>query len=405
MLKLALLFLTSIAWAGTYTTDLQLYKPATGDTNYVAPFATGMDTLDAAIPDKRVNKIAVFASSLTIVGPLTAHSSITANGGIYGDGSNLSGVLTSPATFYIVKQGEYLIAPATFTLPTGSYLTAPATFYVVQTSDYLVAPATFTYARETHAHSYLTAPATFQILTPAEVIPSSATGYYGIYVASANYAGHSNTSTLAQAAVSLNNEPSACAAGSYVTDISSMGVLTCGTPAGSGDAILAATQTFSGANTFTGSVRVSSLTIVGGGITGVSNSSSTIFTTQFQTTQTSFINCVTGSTLTITTTGGRVMVGLANHCNSSAAYGICEVSYKIDGVSISSNSITNFQNDNTSNVTGNVSFTHLTDTLTAGSHSFCLDFKTNSATPGTSTLGTILNNRNGRGQFWVQELR
>lgn len=168
---------------------------------------------------------------------------------------------------------------------------------------------------------------------------------------------------------------------------------------------LASNNTWPGSNTFTGAVSVSSLTVVGGGITGVSNSSSTIFATQFQTTQTSFLNCVTGSTLTITTNGGRVMVGLANHCNSSAAYGVCEVSYKIDGVSISSNPITNFQNNNTSNVTGNISFTHITEPLSAGVHSFCLDFKTNADTPGTSTLGTLLNNRHGKPQFWVQELR
>lgn len=53
---------------------------------------------------------------------------------------------------------------------TAAFLQSPATFYVVQTSDYLVSPASFT------------------ILSPDQVIPSSATGYYGIYVASANYA-------------------------------------------------------------------------------------------------------------------------------------------------------------------------------------------------------------------------
>lgn len=51
MLKILIpiLLYVSNAMAGTYTTNLQLYKPATGDTNYVVPFATSMNTLDSYV--------------------------------------------------------------------------------------------------------------------------------------------------------------------------------------------------------------------------------------------------------------------------------------------------------------------------------------------------------------------
>lgn len=76
------------SYALTYTTDLNLVKPAARETNYIAPFATGMDTLDAAIPDKRVNKTAVFASSLTVSGPFTASSSATITGSAFSVGGS-----------------------------------------------------------------------------------------------------------------------------------------------------------------------------------------------------------------------------------------------------------------------------------------------------------------------------
>jgi hypothetical protein len=68
------------ATAGTYTSDLLLYKPAVGDTNYVTPFATGMDTLDSAIPDKRVNKTATIHSTWTVRAPLTMTGPLTLSG-------------------------------------------------------------------------------------------------------------------------------------------------------------------------------------------------------------------------------------------------------------------------------------------------------------------------------------
>lgn len=78
-----------------------------------------------------------------------------------------------------------------------------------------------------------------------DFIPSSATGYYGIRVATATY---------------LATAPGACSAGDFISALAADGTKTCGTPSGSGDVVKAATQTFTGANTFTNSVTISSLT-------------------------------------------------------------------------------------------------------------------------------------------------
>lgn len=70
MLKIILLLLATNASALTYTTNLQLAKPARGDTNYVTPFNTGMDVLDAAIIDKRINGAAsTVYSTITVATP------------------------------------------------------------------------------------------------------------------------------------------------------------------------------------------------------------------------------------------------------------------------------------------------------------------------------------------------
>lgn len=64
----------------------------------------------------------------------------------------------------------------------------------------------------------------------------------------------------AATASAFDHDPSACTSGQFANDISANGTLTCAAPAGSGDVVKAATQTFTGANTFSNSVTISSLT-------------------------------------------------------------------------------------------------------------------------------------------------
>ena len=163
-----------------------------------------------------------------------------------------------------------------------------------------------------------------------------------------------------------------------------------------GDVLLASTQTFTGANTFQSSTTFT------GVVSGVSNSSSTLLSGGDTVTQTTFANCISGSTLTITTSGGRVMVGFSGAVRHNAAGGANFLGYKVDGVSVYGPTIgiiniTTPQN----NYDFNASFTHITGVLSAGSHSFCLDYRV-SANEGTFQNAAGLR---ATPQFWVQELR
>lgn len=109
--------------------------------------------------------------------------------------------------------------------------------------------------------------------------------------------------------------------------------------------------------------------------------------------------CVVGSTLTITTNGGRVMVGFAgpvlNNTNAQATH----FAVKTDGAYWGTNteSIT-FVQFPSGNYVVNNSFTVITPVLTAGSHSFCLDARVSGGT-GTIYVSNV------KAQFWVTELR
>jgi len=130
----------------------------------------------------------------------------------------------------------------------------------------------------------------------------------------------------------------------------------------------------------------------------LSNSSSTLLSTTFTTSQTEFNDCVTGSTLTITTNGGRVSVNLACSGANSSAPNTVEMGFKIDGDSFTDRRILYVQASE-NNYSQNISFTVLTDNLTAASHSFCLDAKT------TGGAAYVNYNNASDCQFSVMEIR
>ena len=153
--------------------------------------------------------------------------------------------------------------------------------------------------------------------------------------------------------------------------------------------LLAATQTLTGTLT----INPSSHLAFG---TEFHNSSSTVFAAGYSTSQTSRLACVTSSTLTITTNGGRVMVGFSGAI-SNTGVATQWVGYGIDGIP------TGYPYSGCTNLSADIrcpaSFTFLTPVLSAGSHSFCLYLFTSAGT-------TYLTNEAwGQGQFWVQELR
>jgi hypothetical protein len=78
--------------------------------------------------------------------------------------------------------------------------------------------------------------------------------------------GSSLTGVRALYATALDHEPAACSAGQYATDISSAGVLTCGTPAGGGDVTAAGDNAFTGTNSFSKVVTISSTAYITGNL-------------------------------------------------------------------------------------------------------------------------------------------
>lgn len=166
----------------------------------------------------------------------------------FGDGAQLTNVVSTGTAFGGDVSGTYdditivsvptgSVDLSTVTTALAGKLTSPATFYVVKQTDYMVAPASFTYLAPTGDGSNLTG-----------VIQSTATGNYLFRVATATY---------------LATAPGNCSAGEFISGLTADGTKTCAAPAGGGDVVLASTQTFTGSNTFAGSVTVSSFTATG----------------------------------------------------------------------------------------------------------------------------------------------
>lgn len=201
------------------------------------------------------------------------------------------------------------------------------------------------------------------------VIHSTATGYYGLRVATATY---------------LATAPGACAAGQYISALAADGTKTCATPAGGGDVVLAATQTFTGANTFTGSVTASSMTLTGY-VAGIHRSSSVLLG-EYSTAGTVNGPCVTGSTITVTTVApsrlrisyaGAYRASIASHprlgviLNGQFILGQSPTRWIFLGVVANSAYYTN------------ASFSVLSSVVPAGAYSACLNLSTDA---GTATL-------------------
>jgi len=183
---------------------------------------------------------------------------------------------------------------------------------------------------------------------------------------------------------------------------------------------LSADQTWSGADTFTSSFTVQSnggqislstsptttnISIDANGATSFSpsihNSSSTTLP-DYSTSATQWGPCVTGSTLTLTTAGGRVeLYFLADLTSNSSLQGNPGISFIVDGVF--PRDLTNqsgFTEEN-STIHRSASIDYLLDTLPAGQHTFCVSLSADPSQGGT----TFLSNANAASLFYATEIR
>lgn len=119
----------------------------------------------------------------------------------------------------------------------------------------------------------------------------------------------------------------------------------------------------------------------------------------YATVQTTFVDVDAANlALTITTTGGDVLISFHGHIYANG--GICSLDVDVDGTRIGTN-------DGITNVYTAyhqaVSFTRLLTGLAAGTHTFTLQWKTSA---GTATLyaGAGTANHDHHPQFWVREI-
>lgn len=191
-----------------------------------------------------------------------------------------------------------------------------------------------------------------------------------------------------------------------------------------GIAILTGTQTFTGANTY-----ASSFTLQSGGrqiilstssvtnnfsispdgtitfVPTIHNSSHTTIP-EATTTNSTFGPCVAGSTLTITTSGGKVEIifsgSLKNVSSDGGLPNTSQVNFLVDGGYVRDLTATKgFKVHHRFSYTYTLPITvdYLTDALSAGDHSFCLTL----SAEATSTA-TLINSSSGN-IFYVKEIK
>lgn len=258
------------------------------------------------------------------------------------------------------------------------------------------------------AHASTFSAGTIYISTASEQIASS-----GITLSSYVYIAPNSRLTL-DGDTGVITSISSISAGAFFGDGSHL----------TGIGILDATQTFSGANSFTSSFAVYS----GGNRITLSTSSSsnnitidasgvaTFFPTlhnssytsipEASTTNTSFGPCVAGSTLTISTNGGRVEIVFSGSLSNSTANpgfpDISQIDFLIDGhfanglASTQGFKIADAQDDVFSLP---ISIDYLSDILSAGTHSFCVTLAA-----GSSSTATLINSASSN-IFYLKEIK
>ena len=215
----------------------------------------------------RENAIAVSTGALeaskvnragdTMSGQLTTSSSMTAAGGFVGNLTGNAATATTATNFSGSLAGDVTGTQGATVVGDNSHLHGAGSLTGIRAStDTLGGDVTGTYTAsvvgdDSHAHS---------ATTLTGIIQSTATGNYLIRVATATY---------------LATAPGACTEGQYISGLTADGTKTCGTPSGGGDAVIAATQTFTGQNTFTSDTTLS------GGVVGNTTFETTTATTTF----------------------------------------------------------------------------------------------------------------------------
>jgi len=277
-----ILSFVSLLLAGTYTTNLHLYKPAKYDTDYVVPFAAGMDTIDAYVNSLSVSTSSLSASTSTLNSNLSTEISDRAIADglrVLKAGDVMTGQLTLSGSTLTITGNSFSVAGATFSVLNGRVGIGRSD--PIATLDLHIGTGTtdgFVLRQDdapSNGFDFRRSPLNnLRINRVADGISNTVMTLYrdstavGIGTISPQYtldiAGNvRSTGTFigsltgnANTATALASEPVACPALQFVTDVAADGTLTCDTPGGSGNAVLAGTQTFTGMNTFANQVTI-----------------------------------------------------------------------------------------------------------------------------------------------------
>ena len=144
--------------------------------------------------------------------------------------------------------------------------------------------------------------------------------------------------------------------------------------------------------------------VTGNEVSGISNSSSTVVLSPYVVSNTTYAGntCVTGSTLTVVSSGGRFLTGYTSVAFSGGVGVGAWVSMKIDGVAVATKDGLARTNIQSANVPLEISFTYMTPPLSVGSHTFCVDAK---QVAGAYNLNYGSGSGDIDSQFWVMELK
>ncbi|MGB1285072.1 MAG: hypothetical protein ACPG7F_00950 [Aggregatilineales bacterium] len=140
----------------------------------------------------------------------------------------------------------------------------------------------------------------------------------------------------------------------------------------------------------------------GGSFSGASTTYEVNESSDYTTTSTTFVDVdATNLSLTITTTGGNVLVGFSGTARIDTTGAHIHLNLDVDGSAVATDD--GLVSMRSTGVTINpMSFTHLVTGLSAGSHTFKLQWKVSSST-ATLYAGAGTTHNDIHPQFWVQE--
>lgn len=240
---------------------------------------------------------------------------------------------------------------------------------------------------------------TKQVRLDVEGVTTATTRVLTVPDADLTIVGTVTTQTLTNKTIDADNNTVSNIGSSEVKAELITGLTDDGSPDGAADYVM----TYDASATAFKKVLLDDLPSSGGGFSGDSDSYEADEGSDYTTTSTTFVDVdATNLSLTITTTGGNVMVGYSGTVRIDTVGAHVHLNVDVDGsVVAADDGIVSMRS--TGVTINSMSFVYLVTGLSAGSHTFKLQWKVSSST-ATLYAGAGTSNNDIHPQFWVQEL-